>query len=46
MQLRRLPEVVIIGIEPQEIGSGIELSFRIQKKLHSIVAVVLEEVVN
>jgi hydrogenase maturation protease len=46
MQLRRLPEVVIIGIEPQEIGSGIELSFRIRDKLKSIAAVVLEEVVN
>jgi hypothetical protein len=46
LQLRRLPDVVIIGVEPQEIGSGVGLSFRVQERLKSIVALVLEEVVN
>jgi hydrogenase maturation protease len=46
MQLGQLPQVVIIGIEPQEIGSGMELSFPVREKLASIMSVVLEEVVK
>ena len=46
LQLRRLPEVVIIGIEPGEIGSGIELSSCVQERLSTVIAAVLEEVVH
>ena len=46
LQLKKMPEVVVIGIEPQEIGTGIDLSSCIQDRLKTILATVLEEVVH
>ncbi len=37
-------EIVIIGIEPEEIGFGTELSAELQRKLPEIVGVVLKEI--
>jgi hydrogenase maturation protease len=46
LQMRRLPEIVIIGVEPREVGVGTELSSCVQDKLQEILATVLEEVVR
>jgi hydrogenase maturation protease len=37
-------EIVIIGIEPQEIGFGTELSAKLKRKLPEIVSVILKEI--
>jgi hydrogenase maturation protease len=36
-------EVIIIGIEPEEMGWGLELSEKLQKKIPQIIKVVLKE---
>lgn len=38
------PEVVIIGIEPKDLGWGMELSPEVRSKLDKVVELVLEEV--
>lgn len=38
------PEVVIIGVEPKDLGWGMELSPEVESKLQKVVEVVLEEV--
>jgi len=37
-------EIVIIGIEPQEIGFGTELSAKLKRKLPEIVSVILKDI--
>jgi hydrogenase maturation protease len=44
LQIRQMPEVVIIGIEPLHVGIGTELSACLQDKLNTILATVLEEI--
>jgi hydrogenase maturation protease len=40
---RKPKEVIIIGIEPEDISSGLELSARLQKQVPQIIALVLKE---
>jgi hydrogenase maturation protease len=40
---RQLPEIVIIGIEPQQVSVGTELSACVQEKLKTLRRAVLEE---
>jgi Ni,Fe-hydrogenase maturation factor len=42
----KVPEVIVIGVEPQSIESGLELSPNIRKKTKKIIEVVLHEVDN
>jgi hydrogenase maturation protease len=42
----KVPEVIVIGVEPQSIESGLELSPNIRKKTKKIIEVILHEVDN
>ena len=41
---RHPPEIVIVGIEPQDVSIGTELSDCVQEKRNDLLAAVLEEV--
>ena len=41
---QKLKNVVIIGIEPEDMNWGLELSAKLQQRLPRIIKVVLEEV--
>ena len=43
-KMGRLPHTVIIGIEPKEIGYGLELSPEVKRKMGKLVNLILEEV--
>jgi hydrogenase maturation protease len=44
-RFRRKPkDVVIIGIEPEDMNSGLELSSKLQQRIPQIIKVVLEEI--
>jgi hydrogenase maturation protease len=44
LQLQQMPEIVVIGVEPQEVGPGAGLSWCLRDRLETIQAAVLEEV--
>ena len=44
--LHNIPEITIIGIEPKEIGCGLELSSELQEKVPRIVDSILAELNN
>lgn len=41
---KRLPEIVIIGVQPKDIGWGTDLSIEVLAEMHHIVDLILEEI--
>jgi hydrogenase maturation protease len=43
---KRLPEIIVIGIQPKEIAWGTELSPEVEEKIPEIIRLILEEIGN